>query len=60
MKYFRCEKCLWQFVATQAMTKEHMTCGAVVGCRVDENGDVIPVGCGGKIEEVSYESAMRG
>jgi hypothetical protein len=56
MLIFQCDKCSWSFVAAPHMVRPAMTCGAVVGCHVNENGDAVPIGCGGNIKEVKNES----
>lgn len=56
MRYFRCEKCGFQFVAGNNIdSREFMICGAFTG-NVNDEGTAL--GCGGKIEEITLEEAM--
>ena len=63
-KFFRCGKCGYQFVAGSGMSRNNFTCGAVVeyveaddpevgGDKFLPSAGIKPLGCGGKIEEVT-------
>lgn len=69
VKFFRCERCGHQFVSADVTCRDEFKCGAIVefveADDPDVNDDNIirsagikPVGCGGKITEVSQEEAM--
>lgn len=70
LKYFRCNKCGWQSYGPSDGPKLEMKCGAVVQYLVAEDFEVSlgedpvrslglkPIGCGGKIKEISLEEAM--
>ncbi|TFH25820.1 hypothetical protein E4G67_00420 [Candidatus Bathyarchaeota archaeon] len=69
LKFFRCEKCDWQFFCSEKKAKPEMMCGAVVAYVPAENPDagnggmikslgIKPLGCGGKMKEVSQEEAI--
>lgn len=68
-KFFRCTKCGHQFIASSRMAR-NFRCGAVIDYvpaddpNVGNNGildsiGIKPLGCGGKITEVSAEEAMN-
>lgn len=67
VKFFRCESCGFQFVSG-GKDRPNMKCGAVVNYVFAEDADVgnegpfksegmKPLGCGGKIVEISQEEA---
>ena len=69
MKFFRCEKCTVQFVTSEEVVVEQMICGAVTNYIFADDPDVgndgiiksigiKPLGCGGKIKEITLEEAM--
>lgn len=69
LKFFRCTKCEWQFFCTASQARPEMKCGAVVQYLAADDPDVgndgiikslglKPIGCGGKMKEVTQEEAM--
>lgn len=70
VKFFRCEKCNFQFVAseTRALDNE-FKCGAVIDYITAEDPEVgqheivrslglKPIGCGGVVHEITQEEAL--
>ena len=68
VKFFKCEKCNYRFVSS-GRDKPNMQCGAIIDWLVADNPDVgndgffqseglKPLGCGGKIAEITQEEAM--
>lgn len=68
-RFYRCSKCEHQFMTSQVMGRDNLKCGAVVEYIVADNPEedggekipsmgIKPLGCGGKIEEISREEAM--
>ncbi len=69
VRFYRCAKCGHQFMTSQSMARNDFKCGAIVEYISADNpeatgGDFLPsigikpLGCGGKISEVSTEEAM--
>lgn len=69
LKFFKCDKCGWTTFCPSYKVRSDMTCGAVVQYlvaddpEVGENGPIKslgmkPIGCGGKISEITQEEAM--
>jgi len=69
LKFFKCKKCGWQTYCPAARARPEMTCGAVVRYiaaddpTVGQDGPIQslgikPLGCGGKIMEITQEEAM--
>lgn len=69
LKFFKCGKCGWQFFCRSHQVRPEMKCGAVVQYLPAENPEagndgpikslgLKPIGCGGKMEEISQEEAM--
>lgn len=68
VKYYRCKSCGYQFVMGTKSTNKPLTCGAVVSVVFADNPEasndcidsmgIKPLGCGGEIEEISFERAM--
>jgi len=59
MRFFKCERCGFQFVSSRP-TPGSLICGALVGFIVNENNEEVPVGCGGTIVEITYDEATSG
>lgn len=71
IKFFRCEKCNFQFFAKESrVTSDTFRCGAVVeylmadDSNVGEDGPISshgikPLGCGGRVNEITKEEAMK-
>jgi len=68
VKFFKCEKCSFQFVG-RGKEKPNMQCGAIIDYIIADDSDVgnrgpirsegiKPLGCGGRILEISQEEAM--
>lgn len=68
VRFFRCEKCGYQFIASDALTRDRFKCGAVVQYLPAENEGkqegpigclgLKPIGCGGIVKEINQEEAM--
>ncbi len=69
LMFFKCEKCNWTTCCPDRLVKPEMKCGAVVQYIVADDPTVgqegpiqslglKPLGCGGKIIEISEEEAM--
>lgn len=69
LKFFKCDKCDWTTFCKDSQARPDMKCGAVVEYVVADDPDagqdgkihslgIKPLGCGGKIIEISEEEAM--
>ncbi len=69
MKVYRCEKCSYQFCAGDSKSRDEFKCGAIVdyiaaddptvgGDGIIQSAGMKPLGCGGKIVEITLEEAM--
>ena len=58
MRFFKCQKCGFQFVSSRSVPSS-LICGAMVGFKINESGEEIPMGCSGEIKEISYEECTR-
>lgn len=70
MKFFQCNKCGNVFTCSIHQARPEMMCGTVVQYLPAENPEVgnkgpikslglKPIGCGGKMEEITQEEAMN-
>jgi hypothetical protein len=68
LKFFKCAKCGSQFFCSEKKARQDMKCGAVVRYIAADDPDVgndgiikslgiKPLGCGGKMKEITQEEA---
>lgn len=69
LKYFKCNKCDWRTACASRVVRPEMKCGAVIQYIVADDPTVgqegpiqslgmKPIGCGGKLVEISEEEAL--